>query len=229
MIYVMSDPHGEYSLFKALMEKIHFSTKDKLYICGDVIEKGDDSVKLLKYLLSMPNVYLIRGNHEEAFVRYYYSLMAENNDYDIVLDKLQKYIQGDGKLLDWTTVDAIESLPYYIETDRFVCVHAGVPLDIDGRVPPLSDIPVEELLYNRRFKKTDILPKKSKCVFYGHTSTNDIKAGAGILTYMREGGKPDNFDDYIKVHLDTGTFVTGILGCFCVDNCQSYYINRNEL
>ena len=47
MTYIMSDLHGEYRLFVALMKKIHFSTKDRLYICGDVIEKGPQSVKLL--------------------------------------------------------------------------------------------------------------------------------------------------------------------------------------
>ena len=40
MIYIMSDLHGEYDLFVALMRKIGFTNKDSLYICGDVIEKG---------------------------------------------------------------------------------------------------------------------------------------------------------------------------------------------
>ena len=42
MRYVISDIHGEYSLFVELMQKIGFSKNDELYICGDIIEKGDD-------------------------------------------------------------------------------------------------------------------------------------------------------------------------------------------
>ncbi len=228
MIYIMSDPHGEYKLFVALMRKIKFTNKDQLYICGDVIDKGDRSVKLLKAVLSLPNVQLIRGNHEEAFIGYYHSLMQESDDYDLVLSKLREYIQGDGHLLDWDTVDAIESLPYYIETDSFICAHAGVTLDADGRVPPLSEVKREDILYNRRFKSPDVLPKDSKCVFFGHTSTTGITPSGGILVYIRDGGDPANFADYIKVHLDTGAFTTGVLGCFCIDNCQCYYVSRSD-
>ena len=229
MTYVMSDLHGEYRLFAALMKKIHFSTKDRLYICGDVIEKGPQSVKLVKKLLSLPNVYIIRGNHEDAFIQYYHSLMAETDDFDLVLSKLREYIQGDGHLLDWETIDAIENLPYYIETDRFICVHAGLMLTEDGRLPNLSKTRAEDMLYNRRFKNPDVLPKDGKCVFYGHTATTGINAEGGILTYIREGSDPKDFSSYIKVHLDMGSFVTGRVGCFCIDNCQCYYVNKSEI
>ena len=229
MTYLMSDLHGEYKLFCALMKKIHFSTKDRLYICGDVIEKGPQSVKLLKKLLSLPNVYLIRGNHEDAFIQFYHSLMVETDDFDLVLSKLRDYIQGDGHLLDWEMVDAIENLPYYIETDRFICVHAGLTLTAEGKLPPLSEARAEDMLYNRRFKNPDVLPKDCKCVFYGHTSTTGVNEDGGILTYIREGSDPQDFSSYIKVHLDMGSFVTGRVGCFCIDNCQCYYANRSEI
>lgn len=229
MIYIMSDLHGEYKLFVALMRKIKFTNKDKLYICGDVIEKGDKSVKLMKTLASLPNVYIIRGNHEDAFIQYYHSLMQESDDYKLVLSKLREYIQGDGYLLDWETVDAIENLPYYIETDDFICVHAGVTLDGQGRVPPMNSVKKEDMLYNRRFKNPDIIPKDSKCVFYGHTSSMSLCSDGGILTYIREGGDPSAFSDYLKVHLDTGVFTTGILGCFCIDDCSCHYVSRDEL
>lgn len=229
MIYIMSDLHGEYDLFVALMRKIGFTNKDSLYICGDVIEKSDQSVRLLRNLIGKPNVHLIRGNHEEAFIGYYHSLMAECDDYKTVLARLREYIQGDGRLLNWETVDAVESLPYYIETESFVCVHAGVPLDEEGRVPPLDSIRREELLYNRRFKDGDVLPRESKCVFYGHTTSMSVNPSGGILTYIREGGDPRNFADYIKVHLDTGCFVSGVMGCFCIDDCSCHYVSRGEL
>ena len=229
MTYVMSDLHGEYRLFVALMKKIHFSTKDRLYICGDVIEKGPQSVKLIKKLLSLPNVYIIRGNHEDAFIQYYHSLMAETDDFYFVLSKLREYIQGDGHLLDWETIDAIENLPYYIETDSFICVHAGLMLTEDGRLPNLSRARAEDMLYNRRFKNPDVLPKDGKCVFYGHTATTGVNVEGGILTYIREGSDPHDFSSYIKVHLDMGSFVTGRVGCFCIDNCQCYYVNKSEI
>ena len=229
MKYVISDIHGEYSLFLELINKIGFSNSDELYVCGDVIEKGDDSVKLTKWLMARPNVHCIRGNHEEMFLNFYHVLMRETKDYDEVLEKLRDYVQGDGHLLDWDTVEWLETLPYYIETDDFICVHAGVPLCENGGIPPLEKVRVEELLYNRKFKSPDVLPVESKCVFYGHTSSMSVFPDARIITYLRGGTEGKDFKDYIKVHLDTGTFTSGILGCFCIDTCTTHFVKKRKL
>ena len=229
MRYIISDIHGEYSLFIELMQKIGFSENDELYICGDIIEKGDDSIKLLKLISEIPNVHAIRGNHEEAFLNYYYVLMREKDDYDVVLNNLRDYIQGDGKLLTWEIVEFIESLPYYIETEDFICVHAGVPLEDNGRVQPLETVPIEELIYNRKFKSPDVLPQNSKCVFYGHTSSMSVFGDARIVEFYRTEEKPNNIKDYIKVHMDTGVFTSGVLACFCIDTKRKLLEQSNKL
>ncbi|MBO7196009.1 MAG: serine/threonine protein phosphatase [Clostridia bacterium] len=225
MTYVISDIHGHLDLFKRLMAKIALSPNDQLYVCGDIIEKGDDSVKLLRLISSMPNVHCIRGNHEEAFLNYYYSQMQESDDCDAVLNRLGRYIQGDGHLLTWELVDYIEGLPYYIETDDFICAHAGVPLDNSGEIPPLETVPVQELLYNRKFKNPDVLPKNGKCVFFGHTATSAICGEDKIIAYKKNSNS-DSLRSYYKIHLDTCTFTSGTLGCFCVDSCKAYYVSR---
>jgi serine/threonine protein phosphatase 1 len=65
MVYVTSDLHG-YSLdkFREILEKVNFSADDFLYILGDVIDRGPDGVRILRWLLAQPNVQLILGNHE---------------------------------------------------------------------------------------------------------------------------------------------------------------------
>ena len=230
MRYAISDIHGEYSLFLELMNKINFSAVDEIYVCGDILEKGDDSVKLAMWLFLHPNVHCIRGNHEEMFLKYYNSLMKETEDYEAVLAKLQAYLGGDGYLLDWDTVEKIEALPYYIETDDFICVHAGVPLDKNNGIPPLETVMPEEFLYNRKFKRPDVLPASRKCVFYGHTSSMDVYSDSRIITYLRgEDPKSKDFKDYIKVHLDAGTSTGGWLGCFCIDTCETYFVRKRKL
>ncbi len=116
MTYLTSDIHGEYDLFIKLLQRIKFSSKDEMIICGDIIDKGQDSVKLLKLIKSFPNFRCIIGNHEYAFLKHYWAIMQNSPDnFDEVLKKLQDYFPYDGKLLDWDTVDWLESLPYYIE------------------------------------------------------------------------------------------------------------------
>ena len=47
MIYVMSDLHGCYDKYIAMLEKINLKYDDTLYILGDVIDRGPDRVKIL--------------------------------------------------------------------------------------------------------------------------------------------------------------------------------------
>ena len=65
MTYVTSDLHG-YPLqkFQALLAQAGFGEDDFLFILGDVIDRGEDGVEYLKWLLAQPNVQLILGNHE---------------------------------------------------------------------------------------------------------------------------------------------------------------------
>ena len=230
MRYVMSDIHGEYDLFLKLLDKIGFSKSDELYICGDVIEKGKDSVKLARHIFSMPNVFVIMGNHEDTFIKHYNFLMKTcMGDYKGVLEQLRQSITdggGDGDLLDWDVVDAIEALPYYIEKDDFICIHAGLTLTDRGEVPTLESVPREELIHNRLFKNPDVTPRNSKCVFFGHTATSAVCGEDKIIAYIKGGSTFGDIRDYAKVHLDTCTYVSGVLGCFAVDTCKVYYVTR---
>lgn len=52
--YVMSDIHGEADRFHAMLEKIHFSDDDTLYILGDVINREPDGISLLREIMASP-------------------------------------------------------------------------------------------------------------------------------------------------------------------------------
>ncbi|MBQ5824649.1 MAG: metallophosphoesterase [Clostridia bacterium] len=69
MVYVTSDLHG-YPLdkFKALLDKADFGADDFCFVLGDVIDRGNESIKLLKWLMLQPNFQLIRGNHEDMML-----------------------------------------------------------------------------------------------------------------------------------------------------------------
>ena len=52
MNYCMADIHGELDWFEAMLEQISFSSRDHLYILGDVIDRGPHGVDLLKQIHS---------------------------------------------------------------------------------------------------------------------------------------------------------------------------------
>ena len=69
--YVCSDIHGQYRLYMKMLEQIHFSPEDKLYILGDVVDRGPGSVELLKDLMGRENVSCLLGNHELMMYTHY--------------------------------------------------------------------------------------------------------------------------------------------------------------
>ena len=228
MIYVTSDIHAEYDLFRSLLDKIGFSLNDEMYVCGDMIEKGNDSIKLLRFIMNHKNIHCIIGNHEYDFLKCYWSLMEQNTDYDLVLDKLKAYFPHDGYLLDWDVVDYLESLPYYIEKEHFICVHAGIPTDRKTGEYDLKQTSVNQLVYDRLFKEPNRPLSTDKCIFFGHTPTRYISDEDEILTY--DNTKYSNVNGvkkFAKVHLDLGTYLCGKLGCFCVDSCKIFYVAKS--
>lgn len=61
--YACADLHGRLDLFYQIQSFLGDS--DKLYIIGDVLDRGPDSWKLLKVVLKDPRCTLMKGNHED--------------------------------------------------------------------------------------------------------------------------------------------------------------------
>lgn len=229
MDYCISDIHGEYNLLCRLLEKIKFSQDDRLFVLGDMIDKGKESVRVLKFLYSMPNAFCIQGNHEYDFIKYYHSLMRNTQDYDGVLEKLKDYFPYDGELLDWDIVDWLEGLPYYIETPDFLGVHAGIPLINDIPVDLTQPMP-EEFVYDRVFKEPYILPEYNKCIVFGHTPTRYIKDSDTCIFYPKNliVSASNNIKDYIKIHIDTGVYLSGVLSVIRIDDCREFSVTSYD-
>ena len=64
MHYVMSDLHGRWDLYTAMLEQIGFSPEDRLYILGGVVDRNRGGIRIFKDILERPNVQMLLGNHE---------------------------------------------------------------------------------------------------------------------------------------------------------------------
>lgn len=90
MIYVMSDIHGNAIRFNSIMEQIDLQPEDTLYILGDVIDRYPDGIRILRLLMSMPNVQMLLGNHEYGTENKYRKALlmvlkdAINDQYDYI-------------------------------------------------------------------------------------------------------------------------------------------------
>jgi serine/threonine protein phosphatase 1 len=67
--WLCGDLHGQYnSLQRALLEVGFNSAVDRLFLMGDVIDRGPKSKELLNWVLSTDYVHCLMGNHELMFV-----------------------------------------------------------------------------------------------------------------------------------------------------------------
>lgn len=230
MDYVLSDIHGNFELFSKLLKKIKFSKNDCLYICGDIIDKGNDSENLIKYIVDIlgNNCKCIKGNHEVEFCKFYNSLAIQKIEEDILLNKCARYLHFRGNI-QRKYIDFLLNLPLYIEAKDFICVHAGVQVDKNGNVLALEKTPIESLVYNRVFCSLDTQILSDKCIFFGHTPTYYItnNLNGSILVYPKNS-IIKSVKDYSKIHLDTGNSKTHCLGCFCVDTCKAIFVQEDE-
>ena len=170
VIYVSSDWHGtELEKIKALLKKINFSDDDFLFVLGDIIDRGEHGVELIKYIMFEPNIKLIRGNHEQMMLScaFLFDEITEETINDFNADKLRllKNWQMNGgdttiKGLSKETpemrkmiLEFIEDTPYYdsafVNDMDFLLVHAGLALDACGKFRKLSESTADDLLWTR--------------------------------------------------------------------------------
>ena len=73
--YVVGDIQGCYGEFIEGLKLIEFDTsKDFLWITGDLINKGPDSLKVIKHILSIRSaVHIVLGNHDLHFLNCFYN------------------------------------------------------------------------------------------------------------------------------------------------------------
>lgn len=68
-VYFCTDIHGRFDLLTEELQKVNFDPKtDHLIVGGDSIDRGHMSEEVLDYL-DNDYTYLIKGNHEELFMR----------------------------------------------------------------------------------------------------------------------------------------------------------------
>lgn len=135
MNYVTCDLHGEDEKIEQLLRLIRFSSNDKLFVIGDVIDRGKEPIKLLLKIMRMENVELILGNHEEMMLR---AVKYGGRWEDIWLANRSRKTAVDflnlSKNVQQQVVDYLDSLPLtmdlFCEGENYHLVH-GWPSEDD--------------------------------------------------------------------------------------------------
>lgn len=224
--YFISDIHGEYNLFIKLLKKINFNNNDTLYICGDIIDKGKDSVKLIKFISNQKNIFAIMGNHEYTFAQYVKSIVeiyGKNNQEDI-MKKIEGYFPYSTEQLSQQDILYILDLPYYIETDEFICIHAGLEI-VNNKIIPMERQDHNYMVYDRRFKNSTFDPI-NKTILFGHTPCFYDQINGKFIKTLKDNCNDNNFLSYAKIRLDTGVSHIRMLGVLRKEDMEEIYIKE---
>lgn len=147
-IITISDIHGNLPFFKGLLKQIKFSTEDILVLDGDILEKGPESLALLRYIMELEQnytVYSLCGNLDELVLRFFQSDRMDQGFFSRYLpdhpESLLRQLareSGFEQLEDLPRLRAdlrrtypeiwhwLEGLPVILETEHLVFVHGGV-------------------------------------------------------------------------------------------------------
>lgn len=240
--YIMSDIHGHYSEFRKMLKTIEFDDSDTLYIIGDIMDRGNENLKMLNYVYLSPNIHLLMGNHEDLLIQSYRAEFGIDRKYCETVwisnggyktkDELQKIKRK--KLEEY--LDYIESLPMYkflyYNNQEYLLVHAGL-LYSGGYTDKytLMENQKDNLLWIRddylANKKISELPFK---IITGHTPTSYLFENGYHLDIEQKRNSLNNkivtCDN--KINIDCGCAYDRFLGCLRLDDMKEFYVKCEE-
>lgn len=232
-IYCISDIHGDYEKYIKMLEFINFSDKDILYVIGDVIDRGNQSIRILQDMMLRDNVIPIIGNHEYMAISCLKFLMNDITE-DNIKNISDEMIQG---LLEWQNVggqttmdefhklereeqqdiiDYLEEFSLYetvrVHGNEFVLVHAGLSNFSEDKA--LEDYQLYEMIFEQ--PDYNEIYYKNKFLVTGHYPTRAID----------NNPKPDYiYKANHHIAIDCGCGYGGQLGAICLDNGKEFYIS----
>lgn len=228
MTYVVSDLHGNYDKFKELIERIGLKDTDILYVLGDIVDFGEQTMELIGDLSVRYNVYAIAGEHDYLAVRMLSGFEkmlsgAQTPDADFIAD-MQAWVADGGqatldafRALDSEmregVIDYLSDLALYeevrVDGEDYVLVHAGIA-DFEPGMD-LADCEPEAFMT----QPLDLSKRlyKNKTVVVGHLPMTEENGGDGKI-YFGNG----------CVNINCGVKDGGLLGCLRLDDMKEFYV-----
>ena len=165
--YAISDIHGCHQTFLHLLDEIHFSKTDELFLLGDYIDRGPDSYGVIQTILRLQDtghtIHCLRGNHEQMMLDALDSIDGEvyrlwlRNGGNTTIHSIRD--RDSDALLRW-----MDALPYHLESPGYLMVHAGLQFGFD----PLQD--TRAMLWKRDwYDQIDHEWLDGRIILHGHT------------------------------------------------------------
>ncbi|MFI3228191.1 MAG: metallophosphoesterase [Clostridia bacterium] len=231
MIYVTSDIHGDFNKYIRIFDEINLKDDDTLFVLGDIVDRGDNSIKILLDMMYRFNVIPLLGNHEYMAMNVLSKLTQEITDEsltdfddDFMTGMLTWFENGGSSTLEefkklspddrQAILDYFDEFSAYEEIEvngqEYLLVHAG--LDNFSPEKELDEYKLHELIWSKA--DYDKIYFNNKILITGHTPV------AVIL-------KDENADKILKQNnhfaIDCGCGYGGKLAVLCLDTMKEFY------
>ena len=228
MIYAVANLHGNYTKFKELLKLISFKDSDIMYVLGDVVDFGEESMELVGDLSVRYNVYPIVGEHDYTAVKmlsgFEKMLKSGESPDKKFIAQMTEWMQDGGQttLEAFRTLDAemregiidyLSDMTLYEEVTAggkdYILVHAGIAGYKDG-------VDLDFLKPEAFFTEALDLTKKyfdDKTIVVGHNPTTEDNGGNGKIFYGNG-----------SINIDCGEARGGTLACLRLDDLKEYYV-----
>lgn len=234
MEYAISDLHGCFDLLKNALNQINFSESDTMYILGDVLDRGEEPIELLLYIIDNPLSFkMINGNHELDFLKNYNYIFSEETLIDDVL-KYDNYLSNGGaitleqfKKCDDKTqekiVSFIEKQGLYFEIPKrsIVMAHGGISKFSEDK--KMDDYSERELTMHRYKNGEHFF--KDKILVCGHTPTLKSDRSPAEIFVAKNNGFGDFYNiDCGCAYPDCG----GRLAVLRLEDMEKIYVDKGK-
>ena len=222
MNYVVANLHGDNAGFQKLLQTIKFKDSDVLYVLGDSVDIGEESIELLTDMSMRANVYPLAGEHDLKALRMlsgFEKMLADGSAPTPEFSAEMTAWAADGGMVTLTgyrKLDAemregvLDYLSDFMLCDEvkaggktYFLAHAGLSNYSEDKLP--EDYEPEEVF-------AEALPDesffKARTLVVGHAPTASGKI-------ERKGG---------VIHLDCGAMRGGKIGCLCLETDEEYYV-----
>lgn len=242
MHYVCGDIHGRWDKYQAMLAGLKFGEGDRLYILGDVIDRGNDGIRILQDILRRGNIFLFMGNHElflHMCMLYAQEDWVNSWMYNGGRPTVERFLRLEPSEQD-EILDLIENsyavIPdLCVEGRHYYLVHAYPDLhylDEPVRVCDMGENEIERLYdmvwrraSDRQGKGDETLRtiwEMGRRVLIGHTITTYFCSSS-----CDDSGRARIFRDQYFTGLDCGCAIDGELACLGVlrleDEKEFYY------
>ena len=227
MIYVTSDIHGCYDQYLRLIQRLDLKEDDRLYILGDLVDRGDGGIEIIQDVMKRKNVVCLRGNHD------YYALIF------LKRFAVQDHIKEENRLKDvfrlWLEDGGAETFSAFSRLD-----------DNEKRsvLSFLSSLPFNEMIRvnGQQFFLSHTVGEKAKMLDIEKCDMRDFLFGEPEYEtcYFEDmtivtGHTPTGFIDPAytgqiwkgnrHIAVDCGAVFGNPLGCICLDTMEEIYID----